>query len=176
MDDVERIAAKRQAFMRLYGISYASFSILLGKVEVYIKAQKQAKPISRRGRKASIDVANQLLLTLVYLRQHIAFLSSGHQFGISESYAYKRYCFMRHILMQVLDLPDSKQISFQMLTNKVGLDVSEQPIERPLQGQEQYYSGKKKTSGKGFVSCLPAERPDFGRMLPEGEDARLCSF
>lgn len=173
MVDIEKTAAKPQAFMRLHGISYASLSMFLGKAEVYIKAQKQVKPI---GRRASIDVANQLLLTLVYLRQYITFLSLGHQFGISESYAYKRYCFMRHILMQVLDLPDSKQLSLQMLTDKVGLDVSEQPIERPLQGQRQYYSGKKKTYSKGLVSCLPVERPGSGCMLPEGEDARFCPF
>jgi hypothetical protein len=144
MVSLEKTAANPQTFMRLYGISYGSFQVLLAKVEAYIQAQKQANPLSKRGRKAGLDVAEQLLLTLVYLRQYITFLSLGHQFGISESYAYKRYTCMRNILMHVLEMPDKGQLSFEMLTNKVGIDVSEQPIERPLQHQKQYYSGKKK--------------------------------
>lgn len=144
MIDIEKTASRPPAFMRLYGINYASFKILLAKVDAYIQSQKQAKPISQRGRKASLALASQLLLTLVYLRQYVTFLSLGHQFGISESYAYKRYSFIRKILLLVLDLPDSKQLCQAVFTNKVGLDVSEQPIERPVKNQKQYYSGKKK--------------------------------
>lgn len=144
MVSIAKTGSNPQNFMRLYGISYGSFQVLLAKVEAYIQAQKQANPLSKRGRKPGLDVAGQLLLTLVYLRQYITFLSLGNQFGISESYAYKRYSLMRQLLMHVLEMPYKGQLSFEMLTNKVGIDVSEQPIERPVHQQKQYYSGKKK--------------------------------
>ncbi len=144
MRDYEKIAAKPKSFLRLYGLSYALFEILLGKVARYIDSQKQAHPVSKRGKKSTLSLADQLLLTLIYLRQYHTFLSLGHQFGISESYAQKRFVYLRNILMKVVGLPDPKQLSFDTLTTKIGIDVSEQPIERPLSNQKQYYSGKKK--------------------------------
>lgn len=140
----KKTASKPQDFVRLYGISYGLFETLLSKVSSYIQSQKQAKPVSKRGRKSALVLADQLLLTLVYLRQYSTFLSVGHQFGISESYAQKRFVYIRDILMKVVNLPDSKQLSLETLTNKIAIDVSEQPIERPLTNQKQYYSGKKK--------------------------------
>jgi hypothetical protein len=144
MEAYEKTAANPHTFLRLYGISYGLFETLLGKVASFIEAQKQAHPLSKRGRKSGLPLADQLLLTLVYLRQYSTFLSVGHQFGISESYAQKRFVSLRTILMKVLDFPDPKQFTFVKLTNKIGIDVSEQPIERPLNKQKEYYSGKKK--------------------------------
>ena len=144
MSHYEKTSLKSKDFLRLYGLSYGSFQVLLGKVLAYIDSEKQARPISKRGRKSALDVADQLLLTMVYLRQYHTFLSLGHQFGISESYAQKRFVYIRKILLKVVDLPDVKQLIFDALTNKIGIDVSEQPIERPLKNQKRYYSGKKK--------------------------------
>lgn len=140
----KKTASKPKDFVRLYGISYGLFETLLSKVSSYIQNQKQAKPVSKRGRKSALALADQLLLTLLYLRQYSTFLSIGHQFGISESYAQKRFVYLRDILMKVVDLPDIKTLTLETLTNKIGIDVSEQPIERPLTNQKQYYSGKKK--------------------------------
>lgn len=144
MESYQKTAARPQTFLRLYGISYGLFETLLGKVASCIDSHKQAHPLSKRGRKSGICLADQLLLTLVYLRQYSTFLSVGHQFGISESYAQKRFVALRNILMKVLDLPDVKALTFDTLTTKIGIDVSEQPLERPLHNQKQYYSGKKK--------------------------------
>ena len=144
MEAYGKTAKNPQTFLRLYGISYGLFETLLGKVSAFIEDQKEVHPLSKRGRKSGLSLANQLLLTLVYLRQYSTFLSIGHQFGISESYAQKRFVFLRTILMKVLDLPDIKQLNLDTLTNKIGIDVSEQPIERPLINQKSYYSGKKK--------------------------------
>src|SRR4051812_7312213 len=91
METYEKTAANPPAFLRLYGISYGLFETLLGQVAAFIEAHKQAHPFSKRGRKSGLSLADQLLLTLVYLRQYSTFLSVGHQFGISESYAQKRF-------------------------------------------------------------------------------------
>jgi hypothetical protein len=49
---------------------------------------------------------------------------------------------MRHILTKVLEMPAGLLAPRGPL--KVAVDVSEQPVERPLKGQCNYYSGKKK--------------------------------
>lgn len=85
------------------------------------------------------------MLTLMYMRQYQTFLSLGQAFSISESYAHKRYCYMRRILCQVLEMPATGLLASDQLA-RVAVDVSGQPIERPLKGQRQYYSGKKKST------------------------------
>jgi hypothetical protein len=103
---------------------------------------KAEKPIRRRGRKSSLSIEDQLLLTLIYLRQYHTFLQLGEMFSISESYASKRYEFISSQLLKVLDVPNQKSLEKEDLT--VLMDVTEQPVERPVKQQKQYYSGKKR--------------------------------
>lgn len=131
------------AFQRSTGVNYVTFTIILEKAGSYIAQLKEQNPISKRGRKgSSLDLWQVLLLTLMYMRQYHTFLSLGPAFSVSESYAYKRYCYMRTILTKVLDMPAGLLASTGPL--EVAVDVSEQPIERPLKGQRAFYSGKKK--------------------------------
>ncbi len=69
MANYEKTAANPPEFLRLYGLSYGLFEVLLGKISHYIDRQKQAHPVSKRGKKSSLSLADQLLLTLVYWRQ-----------------------------------------------------------------------------------------------------------
>ncbi|HEX4948209.1 MAG TPA: transposase family protein [Blastocatellia bacterium] len=102
---------------------------------------KQQKPMRQRGRKGTLSVADQLLLTMLYLRQYHTFLQLGELFDISESYAQKRYTFMVKMMLQALDLPDEKALTGEHLT--LLLDVTEQEIERPVKKQRSFFSGKK---------------------------------
>jgi hypothetical protein len=95
----------------------------------------------QRGLKGSLTIADQLLLTLIYLRQYHTFLQLGEMFSISESYAHKHYTFISKQLMKALDLPDDKSLTAENL--KLVADVTEQEIERPVTQQKSYYSGKK---------------------------------
>lgn len=144
MLDVEVLGKKPKEFVRTVGISYATFGILLCKVEAHVAQHREQHPISKRGRKSSMSLAQMLLLTLLYIRQYQTFLSLGQAFSVSESYAHKRYCYIRSILTQVLDMPPTGLLESREL-EKVAVDVSEQPIERPVKGQKDYYSGKKKS-------------------------------
>lgn len=136
------LANKPAEFLRTTGVNYATFTLILAKVETYVKAFKEQNPLHKRGRKGSLCLSQMLLLTLLYMRQYHTFLSLGQAFSVSESYAYKRYCYMRHILTKVLDMPAGLLAPTGPL--KVAVDVSEQPVERPVRGQRDYYSGKKK--------------------------------
>jgi len=138
----EKYKMKKPAeFTRLVGVSYGTFEIILEKLESEIIRYKQAKPMRQRGLKSSLTIADQLLLTLLYLRQYHTFLQLGEMFSISESYAQKRYSFINKRLLKVLDLPNDKLLTTDNL--KVVADVTEQEIERPRQKQKSFYSGKK---------------------------------
>jgi hypothetical protein len=133
---------KPAEFTRLVGVNYGAFQIILEKLNLQIARFKAEKPIRRRGRKSSLSIEDQLLLTLIYLRQYHTFLQLGEMFSISESYASKRYEFISSQLLKVLDVPNQKSLEKEDLT--VLMDVTEQPVERPVKQQKQYYSGKKR--------------------------------
>ena len=143
MSVYENYKLKKPAeFTRLVGVNYGTFQIILQKLEVEIERYKNAKPMRKRGIKtSSLSVADQLVLTFLYLRQYHTFLQLADMFGISESYANKRYHFINKRLMKVLDIPNDNGLSLKNL-NLVA-DVTEQEIERPLSEQKSYYSGKK---------------------------------
>ncbi len=138
----EKYKLKRPAeFTRLVGVSFGTFQVILEKLETEIIRFKQQKPMRQRGLKSSVPIADQLLLTLLYLRNYQTFLQLGEMFSISESYAYKRYTFISKRLMKALDLPNDKSLTAENL--KLIADVTEQAIERPQSRQKSYYSGKK---------------------------------
>ena len=142
MSVFEKYKSKRPAeFTRLVGVSYGTFQIILTKLESEITRFKQQKPMRQRGLKSSLPIADQLLLTLLYLRQYQTFLQLGEIFSISESYAHKRYTFISKRLMNALDLPNDQSLTADNL--KLLADVTEQEIERPQSHQKSYYSGKK---------------------------------
>lgn len=71
----EKYKLKRPAeFTRLVGVNYGTFQIILEKLEREITRFKQQQPMRQRGLKSSLTIADQLLLTLIYLRQYHTFL------------------------------------------------------------------------------------------------------
>ena len=124
------------------GISKATFQQLLDKVATYLAVQREKNPMKKRGLKSTISIADQLLLTLTYLRHYPTFAKLGKEFSISESYANKIYHRMLDILVRVLPMNSKKELLRSDLDSVV-IDVTEQPIERPKQQQCHYYSGKK---------------------------------
>ncbi|HXH69481.1 MAG TPA: transposase family protein [Pyrinomonadaceae bacterium] len=91
---------KSAEFTRLVRVNYGTFEIILEKLEAEIARYKAAKPMRRRGLKSSLTVADQLLLTLIYLRQYHTFLQLGEMFSISESYVHKRCTFISQRLIK----------------------------------------------------------------------------
>lgn len=142
MSVFEKYKLKRPGeFTRLVGVNYAAFNIILDKLKNEIIRYRQTKLVRNRGLPSSLSIEDQLLLTLTYLRQHHTFLQLGEMFSISESYAHKRYTFITKRLMKAMDIPNDKSLLMDNL--KIIADVTEQAIERPLQEQKSYYSGKK---------------------------------
>lgn len=134
---------KPEEFIRTVGLSLADFRDLNDKLTAYLDDQKVLNPLTRRGRKDSkLTVEDRLLLTLYYLRHYPTLLNLAAIFGISESCCHKIYARTARMLAKIEKLPNRKNL-LEDLTATLTIDVSEQPIERPVKDQEAYYSGKK---------------------------------
>ena len=131
-------------FLRDVGITHDQFLLVRDQLLLLITTERTRWPMKRRGKQSSqLTVEDKLLLTLTYLRHYATFQQLGQQFGISESYAYKIYDRYRQYLLTLLRVPGRKALLAPGLTALL-LDVTEQPIERPIHRQRAYYSGKKK--------------------------------
>lgn len=134
-------------FKRLVGLSQENFQHLNSKLCAYISEQKNLSPLTRRGRKDSkLAAEDRLLLTLYYLRHYPTLINLGAVFGISESYCHKVYSRTARQLAKIERLPNRKAL-LEDPAAILAIDVSEQPIERPVQGQKAFYSGKKTPHG-----------------------------
>jgi hypothetical protein len=143
-------------FLRQVGIPRANFETIVEKVKTYLEAERVRNRMKRRGLKFShLPVEDRLLLTFYYLRHHPTFLNLADVFGISESYANKRYHEYLDILVKVLQLPGHKALLTEDWIAII-IDVTEQPIERPGTKQREWFSGKKKrhTAKIQLIVCL----------------------
>lgn len=146
-----------EEFMRIVGLSQADFQQLNDKASAYIEAQKALNPLTKRGRKDSkMALEDRLLLTLYYLRHYPTLINLAAVFGISESYCHKIYTRTARILVKVEKLPNRKAL-LDNPTATLAIDVTEQPIERPVKSQKSYYSGKKTPHDKGSTRHLPVD-------------------
>ena len=127
--------------------------------------------MKQRGLKESkLSLEDRVLLTLYYLRHYPIFINLANIFDISESYCYKIYFCYSRILAKVENLPNRKNL-LENPPDTLIIDVTEQPIERPVKDQKPYYSGKKKrhtikvqilasTIGE-ILSCAKGKQHDF---------------
>ncbi len=143
---------KPEEFLRTVGLSPENFLHLHGKLAAYLDEQKVLNPLTRRGRKDSkLALEDRLLLTLYYLRHYPTLINLAAVFDISESYCQKIYTRTVRILIKIEKLPNRKALLEDLATTVV-IDVSEQPIERPVKNQKAYFSGKKNATRSKFNS------------------------
>lgn len=120
------------------------------------------------GCKTKLSIPNQILLTLVYLSQYHTFQYLGIQFGVSESTAHNIFHYWLDILSELLPASLVEQVKKKdgdyewvkeiLAGYELTIDSTEQPIQRPLdqEEQEKFYSGKqKKHTMKNQIIILP---------------------
>ena len=164
---------------RLLGISYEELNQLIEicrsqhEENQKLKENKKVRLIrAGGGKQPNLILEEQIILTLIYLRQGLTFQVLGLLFEVSESTAHNTFNYWQRVFREVLPASlietikklEIKLEDFQEELEKHELivDSSEQARERPSDYQEQkkYYSGKKKnhTLKTQFI------------ILPKGKD------
>lgn len=118
-----------EKFRRLTGVKRSTFHKM---IEILSNADQQKK--SRGGRKNKVNIENQLLMTLEYIREYRTYFHIGQSYGISESSAYKAVKWIEDTLIKHPDfaLPGRKAlIKSDMEYEVILIDATETPIERP---------------------------------------------
>jgi hypothetical protein len=161
---------------RVLGIDYDQLMELIINAENLYDRQKQHQESQKTriikpgsGRPPKLTIADQILLTLVYLHHLPTFQILGVQFGIGESTA--NYIFHRWVkilrellpasfLEQVKKNDSDLELVLEILTKfELIVDSYEHPIERPTDDREQKnnYSGKQKRhTKKNQVIVMPS--------------------
>lgn len=140
---------KSDNFVRTVGLPLEKFQYRVEPIRGDLQVQKDHHPLKKRGLKSELSLENQVLLTLLYLRDYPTFIPLGLPFGISESYAHKIYHKISAMLVRILHVK-SRQALFEYPIGTRIVDVTEQPIERPQPGQKAYFSGKKNDTPSKF--------------------------
>ena len=175
----EYISTHQKETKRLLGISFQQLEQLIELAKILQKEQQTVDEIKNPrlvakggGRSCILSLEEQIILTLMYLRHNLTFQILGIMFKISESTAHNLFNYWQKILREGLPASLLEQVKkfeedldnlLEELTEyELIVDSAEQPIERPLDYQEQKknYSGKKKNHT--FKSQLI--------VLPEGKD------
>jgi hypothetical protein len=137
-----KIKKKPTTFNRLFGVSSLQFEIILNKVDPLWQS-KIIDRYKRPGRNYKLDVADMVLMLLLYYRSYISQEFVGYLFGIDNSRVCRILQKLEPLLAKVMALPNKKHLSQEEVESLI-IDATEQPIERPKKTQKPYYSGKKK--------------------------------
>ena len=135
---------KKRDFRRIIGVKRTTF-----KKMVKILSEEDAVKKARGGRKNKLNIENQLLLALQYLREYRTYLNIGRDFGVSESSAYQTVKWVENTLIKHPDfvlLGRKALLERDVVKEDILIDATETPIQRPKKGQKLYYSGKKSRS------------------------------
>ncbi len=117
-----------EPFKRLTGVKPETFAVMVAALRVAATRKRKS------GRPNKLIFEDQLLLTLMYLRENRSYFHIGDAYGINASTAYR---IVRHVedtlsKEEVLQLPSKRQLQESDLElSFVIVDVTETPIERP---------------------------------------------
>ena len=112
---------------RVFGVKFKDFQTLLGKVQFSQDQYLAQNPLANRGLDAEFSLANQLLLTLEYLKSAPTFEVLGFSYGISESYAYKCYHSLLPLLAQAIGTVNPQQLRYKDV-QKIVVELSHTSI------------------------------------------------
>ena len=118
-----------EQFRRLTGVKRSTFDKM---VKILEGANREKK--AKGGRKNKLNIENQLLMTLEYIREYRTYFHVSQSYGISESSCYKGIKWIEDTLIKHPDfaLPGRKALlKSDMEYEVIMIDATETPIERP---------------------------------------------
>ncbi len=131
-----------EKFRRLTGVKKGTFSKM-----VDILSQADGLKKSKGGRKNKLNLEEQLMMTLEYLREYRTYFHIGQNYGISESSAYKAVKWVEDTLVKHPNfaLPGRKALMKSDMNYEVVLiDATESPIERPKKNKNSIIQERRK--------------------------------
>ena len=116
-----------EEFRRLTGIKPETFEKML---KILSDADRKKK--SRGGRRNKLNLKDQLLVTLEYIREYRTYFHIGKSYDISESTVYKTVRWVEDTLIKhpAFALPGRKEL-INNNYDTILIDATETPIERP---------------------------------------------
>ena len=133
--------SREAVFKRLYGVKPATF------IKMKAILQKEYDKMHKSGGSPpKLTVEDKLTITLKYLREYRTMESIGADYGVSKSTVCESIQWVEDTLSEdkTFKLPGKKVLKKATGTIEyVIVDVTESPIQRPKEGQKEYYSGKK---------------------------------
>ncbi|SPR12744.1 IS5 family transposase ISOt6 [Orientia tsutsugamushi] len=133
---------KDEKFRRLTGVRKWTFSKM---VDILRKADGLKK--SRGGRKNKLNLEEQLLMVLEYLREYRTYFHISQNYVVSESSAYKAVKWVEDTLVKHPNfaLPGRKALMKSDANYEVVLiDATESPIERPKKNKNSIIQERRK--------------------------------
>lgn len=124
------------SFKRRVGVKKPTFESMVREIKKYelSKTKKQKKKNKRNaGRKPTLRIEDQLLMTLMYWREYRTQFHIGIDYGVSESQVCRITQKIENILSmsKKFALPQKKKSPERMSFEVVLIDATETPIERP---------------------------------------------
>ena len=121
-----------EEFRRLTGIKPETFEKML---KILSDADRKKK--SRGGRRNKLNLKDQLLVTLEYIREYRTYFYIGKSYDISESTVYKTVRWVEDTLIKhpAFALPGRKEL-INNNYDTILIDATETPIERPKKAKE----------------------------------------
>ncbi|KJV52600.1 DDE superendonuclease family protein [Orientia tsutsugamushi str. Gilliam] len=133
---------KDEKLRRLTGVRERTFSKM---VDILRKADSLKK--SKGGRKNKLNLEEQLLMALEYLREYRTYFHIGQNYWISESSAYKAVKWVEDTLVKHPNfaLPGREALMKSDTNYEVVLiDATESPIERPKKNKNSIIQERRK--------------------------------
>lgn len=135
-------------FKRLTGIKHTTFKLMVKAVKVYDQRKSKRKG-NNRSRPFKLSVENQILMTLMYLREYRTQYHIGSAYEVSESSVCRTINRIENILSKCdeLKLPGKQKLSgsnhhFEVVV----IDATESPIERPKKNSKAIIQAKRKST------------------------------
>jgi hypothetical protein len=151
MSHTERLRRSPNAFRQLTGITPATFDRLLTDLTPRYQeaeAKRKDRPGRKRrpgaGRKHALDLADRLLMLLIYYRTYTTHVFLGFLFGVDDSAVGRNINPLGPLLAGIFRIPERRIRLDPEEIRELFFDATERPTRRPKEGQREYYSGKKR--------------------------------
>jgi hypothetical protein len=151
MSHTDRLRRSPNVFRQLTGITPDAFDGLLAELAPRYEAadaRRKDRPGRKRrpgaGRKHALDLADRLLMLLMYYRTYATHALLGFLFGVDDSAVGRNINPLQPLLAGIFRIPERKVELDPEDIRELFFDATERPTRRPARGQREFYSGKKK--------------------------------